>query len=202
MNDEFKAVFERLQDEATKIHYTWSLYKELYANGDEVISLLNKYGSNLFLLIQKLLIENITLELSKLTDPHRQGSNENLSLKQIQVYADKAGHHDLLKTAKLLYDDIERKCQPFRVVRRKRIAHADFNHALKLSETPLPSISILDIDNTLAALSRYLNAIEHYYFGSETGYDLVKGPFGTGSDALIGALQMAAKYESSQTVRD
>ena len=198
MDEEFKAVFEKLQDEAIQIQYTWSIYRSLYASGDENVAFLNKYGSNFFSLAQSLLIENISLGLSRLTDPNRTRDNENLSLKQIHVHADKHSHFDLLQLITPLYEKLHEKCLQFRGLRNKRIAHADLQQAMRIEGSSLPMISYQDIENALEALSNYLNAVERFYFKSETGYHFVTGPFGTGGESVIRALQMAEKYEGSQ----
>ena len=100
MNEEFTKIFEKLTHAVTDLHYRWNIYREVYAEGPEAIDLLNRNGTNFFYYVQHLMLDQVALSFSKLTDPNRQGSNENLSLKQMIVYASDSNEPELAHALK------------------------------------------------------------------------------------------------------
>jgi len=189
MDDSIKAIFEKLQDEVTDMHYRWNMYREIYAGDSEQTKLLNDTACNFFYYVQHLTIDQLALSFSKLTDPHKQRSHDNLSLKQVHVYASDANELDLVTKLKPLYEELESNCSKFRALRNKRIGHADLKHAMKTAEEPLPGVSPEYIETALKSLRQYMNTIELHYFNSQTAYEHTNGSFGTGGAALVKALR-------------
>jgi len=178
MNEDIRAIFEKLKNEVSDLHYRWDMYREIYAGDAEQFELLNQSGSNFFYYVQHLMLDHVALTFSKLTDPNRQGKNDNLSLKQVHAYASDTDEAELVAKLKPIYGELESGCQKFRALRNKRIAHGDLNHAMETAEEPLPGISRAYVENALEILRNYMNAIELHYFESETGYEYTKGPKG------------------------
>lgn len=189
MNEEIELIFEKLKDEVVELHYRWNMYREIYAGDTAQFELLNKSGSNFFYYVQHLMLDHISLSFSKLTDPNRQGGNNNLSLKQVHVYASNSKENRLIEKLKAIYTELEENCKKFRTLRNKRIAHGDLDHAMKNVEEPLPGISRAYVETALEILRRYMNTVEVHYFKSETGYEHTTSPYGTGGEALIAALK-------------
>ena len=189
MNENIKAIFEKLKNEVVDLHYRWDMYREIYAGDADQFSLLNQSGSNFFYYVQHLMLDHVALTFSKLTDPNRQGKNDNLSLKQVHVYASDTNETELVEKLKPIYSELEKGCQKFRFLRNKRIAHGDLDHAMETADEALPGISRAYVENALEILRKYMNTIEVHYFNSETGYEHTKGPYGSGGAALIAALK-------------
>ena len=80
MNPDAERILDALKTEVTDLHVRWLIYRQLYAASDEAIDLLNRSGSNVFYLLQFMLLDDVALRLAKLTDPAFQGRFENLSL--------------------------------------------------------------------------------------------------------------------------
>ena len=83
----FEPVFRKLSNHVAELHYLWNLYLDIFGGEKEQMDLLNNSGVHFFYLVQRQIIQNVVLTFSKLTDPNRQGQNENLSLTQIHVFA-------------------------------------------------------------------------------------------------------------------
>ncbi|MEY8241938.1 MAG: hypothetical protein RPS99_00180 [Gammaproteobacteria bacterium] len=192
MDEEFKKVLDRLIDEVVELHYRWDMYKEVFFGGKEQTDLLNKSGSNFFYYTQHLMLDKIALMFSKLTDPNKQGKFENLSLKQVHVYASDRGELEFVAELKGKFGALIEACEKFRSLRNKRIAHGDLEHSLGIAEKPLPGISIKYVEHALQILRKYMDLVELHYSNSQTGYACIKGPYGAGGHALINALSKNA----------
>ncbi|MBY8083189.1 hypothetical protein KW484_18735 [Vibrio fluvialis] len=126
------------------------------------MELLNKNGAYFFYIAQHLFMDNVALSFSKLTDPNKQGANENLSLKQLTVLANNSGDLKLAHTLKEKFEELLKSCEKFRKLRNKRIAHADLGHAMgppgqSLLECPLQTF-YGHTSSVLPASSPYPNA--------------------------------------------
>lgn len=191
MDKDLDEVFEKLDYEVTDLHYRWLMYRDVYAVGPEQTELLNKYGANFFYCTQFLMLDYIALAFSKITDPNSQGKNENLSLKQFHVIYSDLGEGELVKILKEKFEELKGACSKFRELRNKRIAHADFNHALGLTEEPLPGISRAYVENALRLLSEYINIVNKHRTNSTTLYDqTIENPDGS-AKKLIAAIKLA-----------
>jgi AbiU2 len=184
-----KGIFDALKYEVTDLHLRWKIYRQLYATSEEAITLLNKSGSNVFYLMQFLLLDDCALRLSKLTDPASQGKFENLSALQLLECVEAEDKKFSSPKARELMKELSTRCEKFRALRNKRIAHADLDHALKIAEDPLPGISREDVENALKALRDLLNFIEHFYTNSQTLYAEVIVPYDSDGNKLLSILK-------------
>jgi AbiU2 len=170
MNENCQKLFEALKYEAIELHLRWTIYRQLYASSEEAINLLNTSGSNVFYLLQLLLLDDCALRLSKLTDPPSQGRFENLSVRNLIESVEGFDRDFPVARAKVLYGELSERCEKFRTLRNKRIAHADLAHSLKVADEPLPGISREDVERALEALQDVLNFVELHYRRSQTLY--------------------------------
>jgi hypothetical protein len=191
MNNQCRQLFDALKLEVTDLHLRWVIYRQLYASSEAAIDLLNRSGSNVFYLLQFLLLDDCSLRLSKLTDPPSQGKFKNLSIKKLVdtlIKSDSAfPRGEVLK----LFERLKERCDKFRQLRNKRIAHSDLDHTLMIATTPLPGISREDIEKALESLSDILNAIEYHYFNSQTLYAEVIVPHHADGNKLLRLLAVA-----------
>lgn len=182
-------VFRKLSNHVAELHYLWNLYLEVFGGDKEQMALLNNSGAHFFYLTQRLILENVALTFSKLTDPNRQGQNENLSLKQIHVFASENQETDLLEKVKPIFSEIEKQVYKFRELRNKKIAHLDLEHELEISDSPLEGISKSYVEESLRLLRTYMNTVQHHYFNCETAYQHQVTPIGSGGKTLIRVLR-------------
>lgn len=194
MNEEFEKKWDQLRRDVTSVHVTWLLYRQLYAASEETIELMNRNGSNVFYLLQFLIIDDVSLVFSKLTDPLKQGKFENLSLCQVLAHAEQSGDEKLLNDLTDIFNALMDACVRFRAQRNKRIAHADLANSLEIAEEPLPGISREYVENALQILRDFMNRAELFYKGSQTAYEMTIIPYASDGKKLLKALRNAEKY--------
>jgi len=193
MNEHAAKIFKQLKEEAIQLHFRWLTYRQIFASSPQDIELLNKHGSNVFFLLQHLLLDNVALSLSKLTDPHEQGQNKNLSIQTLIQAIQEDGNSEFCGKLQGKFDTLKEQCAKFRLLRNKRIAHADFGHALQIVEEPLPGVSRTEIETTLETFRDTLNTVELHYFGSQTAYDMLIMAIGSDGSALLRHLREAKR---------
>lgn len=186
-------VFEELRTEIVWLHGRWIVYRELYGESKKRIELLNECASTFFYVMQDVLLGEVQVSLSKLTDPADAGKFENLTLEQLQKRVESHGGQQLSMDLRALLDDLHRKCQPFRTWRNKRLAHLDLTTAMQSTANPLPDISRQMIEEALQVVREYMNSIERHYCDTEMGYEHFM--ISSGSTALVSMLKYGLRYE-------
>lgn len=186
-------VYDALRIEVTWLHGRWICYRQLFAGSPERIDMLNECASVFFLIIQDVLLDEVMLSLSKLTDPAKTGKNENMSLEQLQTLLEAYGDAIHASKSRLILDKLHDQCAPFRNWRDKQLAHLDLHTSMKSSPNPLPGVSREMIGGALSTVRDYLNAIEQHYNDSEYGYENFM--MGSDGDALLATIRNGLRYE-------
>ena len=163
-------VFQELNTEITWLHARWIMYRQLFAHSLQRIDLLNECASTFFYTIQDVLLGDVQIALSKLTDPPTTFGHDNLSLEQLQRRVEAHGEAGLQPTLRQILDDLNQKCLPFRTWRNRRLAHLDLTTAMRSTLNPLPDISRQMIEEALELVRKYMNTIQTFYLQSETAY--------------------------------
>lgn len=190
---EIDEIYEALKTEITWMHGRWIVYRQLFAESEKRIDLLNESASTFFYIIQDVLLGEIQVSLSKLTDPASSGKFDNLSLEQLQARVEAKGQQKLAVQLRQLLDDLQSKSKPFRAWRNKQLAHLDLKTAMKSSLNPLPGISRQMIEEALSSVRDYMNEIEGHYHDSTFGYEHFM--MLTDGEALVAKLKYGLRYE-------
>lgn len=186
-------VYKELKTEIIWLHGRWIVYRQLFAESEKRVDLLNECASAFFYIIQDVLLGEVQVSLSKLTDPARSGRFDNLSLEQLQARLAAHGDQALAAQTRSVLDTLHSKCKPFRAWRNKQLAHLDLTTAMKSSPDPLPGISRQMIEEALALVREFMNKIERHYRDSEVGYEgFIMQSAG---EALVGMLRYGLRYE-------
>ncbi len=186
-------VYRELQIEITWLHGRWIIYRQLFGKSKKRVDLLNECASAFFYIIQDVLLGEVQVSLSKLTDPATSGKFDNLSLEQLHARLAKYGDQQLTAQARSVLDQIHSKCKPFRAWRNKRLAHLDLTTAMKSKPDPLPGISRQMIEDSLELVRKFMNMIEGHYNDSEVGYQHFI--MHSDGEALLAMLQYGLRYE-------
>ena len=147
-----------------------------------------------FYTIEDVLIGDVQIALSKLTDPARTGANENLSLEQLLERVEKHNEANLQVALRQKLDELKKKCVPFRTWRNKRLAHLDLTTTMKITHNPLPGVSRQMVEDALELVRKLMNTIEIHYDKSETGYEHFIMTASDG-EALISMLKYGLRYD-------
>lgn len=188
-------VYDLLQKEVVWLHWRWACYGQLFAGSERRIDLLNECAAAFFFIIQDVLLDEVQVSLSKLTDPANSqgGKNENLSLEQLQARLEANGDPTFAAENRKTLDLLQKQCEVFRQWRNKKLAHLDLATAMKSSPNPIPGVSRQMIEDALKTLRDYLNAIEAFYNDSEMGYE--DSLMSSDGEALVAVLRAGLRYE-------
>ena len=189
MDTEIRILFNCIHEEVVQLFYRWKMFRQLFGSGEENLNLLNQSGSNVFALLQGLIIENAFLTLSRLTDPERTGSYQNLSIRNLlgkieTTLGDKVREDLRGKLAKL-----EAATEKLRSHRNKRIAHLDLNHAVKLER--LPSVEYGDVEHAMELLEFIMRGFHLVLCNADTRYREPSIAYGCDGNHLLGVLRDA-----------
>lgn len=182
-------LFEELRTEITWLHGRWIIYRQLFGKSKARIDLLNECASNFFYIVHDVLLGEIKVSLTKLTEPDK----KSLSLEQLQRRVEARGGKQLISTLRKLLDELHGKCQPFIAWRNKRLAHLDLNTALRVDSNSLPDISRQMIEDAMHLMREYMNTIERHYCNDPMGYEYfwMNGD----GEALISMLKYGISYK-------
>ena len=194
MSEEFKEVFEHIKELLTHLNIRWIIYKQMYGTNVYRVELLNNTASNVFSEFQWLVMDNMILSLSKLTDPAKMRGNWNLSLPYLYEEIINLNEVQLSEELGEILEELNNSVENFRKIRNKRIAHTDLAVAID-DNSPLPGVSRADITRALELVMDFLNKIELHYFDSTTRYDMTILPLKNDGRALLICLQKALAYE-------
>jgi hypothetical protein len=184
-------LFDSLREEVIELHVRWKLYRLLYAGAKEDVILLKSSGSSVFGLLQSLLFDDCLLRVCRLTDPATAGRYTYRSVRRlVNVLLD---HGASVFECDLDADlkELESACSEIRTLRNTRIAHADLEHSLEIAESPLPGVSIEDVNRILGQLSRLLNHVEIPLRRSRTFYGDALVPIDVDAERLFSLLRQA-----------
>jgi hypothetical protein len=79
----FEVTFAAIDRSVQQVFARWEIYTQLFDSGEANVALLNASGSYVFFLLQRLLLDDTILALSRLTDPPATGKKENASIKHL-----------------------------------------------------------------------------------------------------------------------
>jgi hypothetical protein len=184
-------LFEHIEYEAQWLHGRWKIFNQLFVDDPERIELLNETTPEFFLIIQEILLENLILVFSRLTDQERIGKKDNASLRQLIHHIKSDGFPDLSENLAAILQKLEDSCNVFREKRNKISVHKDLLVVLQASPEPA-DFSVLDVNKSLELLDKFLNTI-HLYFEQKTAtYN--KFYMRTDGNSIIELLKDAKEY--------
>ena len=136
----FDAASDRIWNEIVILRDSWSQYRELYETSNERITMLNACARWFFGSHQRLLLREIILGISRLTDPARTGKYDNLTLWTLLLDPQLQGRDDLRKELEVAIEAATQAAEDVRTHRHKYIAHLDRDTAIAASLNPLPRL--------------------------------------------------------------
>ena len=155
-------------------------FGELFGD-DESINLLNQTASQFFRILQGIMIEDIILHISRLTDPEKSCGKDNLSLlKMISLIKNDDKKQKLELYLRKAVED-SNICKNYR---NKMIAHNDYELKVKNEEI---KIIKKDITGAIKSVNEFLNQFSLMY---DDGCELIfLNPLYAGAEALIRKLK-------------
>ncbi|MEZ4679184.1 MAG: hypothetical protein R2932_33695 [Caldilineaceae bacterium] len=196
---EIREVFEALEQEVVWLHLKWQYYRQLFGSSEERIELLNSFAPLFFKVCQDVLLDDVILSISRLSDPMKTGDRgskkESLSLLRLVNMVEPNEYPDLRPILQKLWGKVDNLCQPFRSHRHQRIAHNNWETIRSTSEL-LPGISRQSIEDALESIQRLMSAINEYFDDSVQSF-VIMNPAAIDGEVLINHLEILHEYYST-----
>ena len=190
---QIQEVYDQLRTEITWLHGRWIIYRQLYGNSEKRIDLLNECSAAFFYILQDVLLGEVQVNLSKLTDAARTGAHDNLSLELLQTRLENFGDAGLAGNTRTILDNLHSKCTVFRTWRNKKLAHLDLLTSMEATTNPLPGISRAMVEEALQLVRDFMNEVEMHYNDAEFGYEHFI--MQSDGEALVAMLRYGLRYE-------
>ena len=184
----FESVFETVDRQIQEIFARYEIYNQLFNNGDGNVDLLNASGSYVFHVFQRLLLDDILLALSRMTDPGGKNRQENASIKYLFALSRPYLSAEKTDAATTALARLDIQVSNIRVHRNKAIAHPDLAHAVG-AET-LPDIGYAEIEGAMQELTAIMLQLGNSNVRRVGGYKPIIA-FGTDGNALLAKLRSA-----------
>jgi hypothetical protein len=174
------------------LHAEWEQFRKLFAESPAVIDTLNHTAPAFFVLLKDIMWDHVLLSISRLTDPAKQGSHENLTVHSLPALTrdDEIFGHTLAGL-------IEKRSSTWDFARRRRdkhIAHLDRDAALT---TAISLGSRNDVEGALAAFREIMSTFHDRFFG-ETDLRFKKHHMGGDASRLLDVLRLGLDREEAE----
>lgn len=184
----FETTFEAIDRSVQQIFVRWEIYTQLFDSGGENVALLNASGSYVFFLLQRLLLDDTILALSRLTDPPTTGKHENASIRHLIGLVRSSLTPADANEVDVSLGNLERHVHNARTHRDKAIVHPDLQHAVGSSS--LPDISYTELEGAMQELQKLMLRLGSGSIRRVGGYRPIIA-FGTDGNALLKHLRKA-----------
>lgn len=192
MNNNSKELFDKLKSEIIRLHYYWIIYRQILGTNENRIQIINKTSPSFFILFQDLMLEYITLELSRLTDRSEFGKNKNLSFYYLLHQIEEDISKDFYTRLNEVLEDLKEANELFRHRRNKIVAHRDVKAVLGNNKF---GISRQNVEDALKIIREYMNEIEFYFFDKQTLYEEFITDFKDDGNSLLIRLTKSIAYD-------
>lgn len=190
MTEKIEDLIQFISAELGELHLKWLLFSQLYED-EKTVDLLNDSAPTFFGFCQNIFLNDIILSISRLTDPPKIGSKENLTLGKILDSIDPIFSQLKAELVKTL-ETVDESCDFARKHRNRRIAHTDLKTHFQDHPELLSSITKEKIEKALLSLRTFVNKVELHFTQKQMGYEYLT--IAEGSSSLIGCLRDAKSY--------
>ena len=108
--NEIGEVHEELFQDICWLHAKWKVFRQLYSKTPETVELLNKSAPSFFRLSEDMLVDDVLLTISCLTDPKQTFKRENLTLERLASCIDETKYPVLKAEIEQLLPEAKDKC--------------------------------------------------------------------------------------------
>jgi hypothetical protein len=175
-------LYKPLWNQVAWLFAKWQTYLRLFGTNEDDLNVLNRAAGSFAALIQNVLIGDLLLTASRITDTKGAGLRTNLSLETLvhAIEADKYPH--VREEAEKRLFDAHTKTSFAREWRNRQIAHLDLRTALGSRADPLSPYTRGQVQEALDAIASVLNALNTRFSGSTTFFeDFIDGPGNAGA---------------------
>jgi len=193
--DKHRELLNAIEREFIQLRYRWVMFGQLFDSGQDNVDLLNKSGSNVFQLLQKLIIDDVMMSLCRLSDPPRSMGHENASLRNLFGKLEQELPSESQEKINAKLAELGEHLEKVTTLRNKALSHTDMTHALNTELLPRPTYD--EIEGAIDAVTSVLNEITGRVFDYSSDYNPLL-PFGHDGNKLLGALAKAHGHRQSK----
>jgi len=185
----YEVAFKAVDQSVQQIFVRWEIYTQLFDSGEENVALLNSSGSYVFFVLQRLLLDDTILALSRLTDPPETAGKENASIKYLVEAMSASLSPELAAEVDASLVKLDAHVASARQHRNKAVAHADLQHAVGAAS--LPEIAYTELEEAMKELTYLILRLGSASIRRVGGYKPIIA-FGTDGKKLLAKLQKAS----------
>jgi hypothetical protein len=150
-------MLQMVVNDAVFLRWSWGNYEHLFGSTDRLATL-NAAGPGFFGWAEMLIVDDIFLRISRLTDAAGNRWQENVTLESLLVSTGwKASDPVRWEQFSFRLTDVAQKCAGCRSHRNKRISHADLTVAKKA--VALPTVTVAETRDAVLAIENFIHAI-------------------------------------------
>lgn len=199
MPETLRPIWEALYNEVLAAHMRWIFFRQLFAESEERINVLNAAASTFFGVIQSILLNDVQLTLSKLADRALTNGKANATLERLVKVMATSSEQPLMEKLNQLLIAYRASCE--RITHRRNTQIAHYDHATLLEQYEGGSTAPLgpsrrEIEEALAALRCFMEPAEIYLTARPTAYQEVFCQ--ADGEALVSVLQKGLRYQELQ----
>ena len=159
-----------LHGEVVWLHGRWSMFNQLYATSEVRLEALNKVAPTFFGTLQRVLLNDIQLALSRLGDPSRMARRENLTLETLVDAISELREPALAAALSADLAVYRERCRMIVTRRNQWIAHYDIS--LRSPAERLPGVSRQEIEEALEQLRVFMRRVYGHYMNAHMAYEM------------------------------
>lgn len=168
---QIQELWASLLSDVVWLHGKWIIYRQLFGANKERVDLLNESAGTFTSIIQRVLLHDIQISISKIGDPAGTGSRTNLTLRRLQLEVGNIGEATLANSMDSPLFAFETLCDKIRHRRNKWIAHNDLQTRLDEKAAPLTGPSRNEIEQALEAMRAVMHCVEFHYKAQQTAFE-------------------------------
>jgi hypothetical protein len=191
----YDAARKRLWDELVLVNDQWQQYLKLFGTSPETVNLLNRHARWFFATVQRGLVHEVILGISRLSDPPRTGKRTNLVISELLQDPKLQDKAELATVLEQRISEVRRRAEPVRKHRNTYIAHLDHATALGPRGELLPSVPrqlVTELLNEMSEIYR-LHGVRLY----ETDYAFELSALGS-AEAILRSLEGADSWRQHE----
>lgn len=168
---DLKIIYSKLRRKVSHLNVVWKDYLLLFYSDETNIDILKRSGQTFFGNLQKVMFEDLILQISKLMDKKeftkKKEKNYNLSFDYLIHLLN--GNHYNTDTIYFIFQELETKYVDFNLWRDKRISHTDLEHEQGIQQ--LPSLPYEKVKNMIESINNFMNVCDNLLGEIYTSYE-------------------------------
>ena len=165
---EVAALYKPLWREVAWLFAKWRTYIRLFGTSEDDLAVLNRAAGSFVALIQNVMVGDLIIAISRLTDAKGTGQRTNLSLDALTQAVDAAVYPSLRAELDRCVSDAHERAAFARDWRNRQVAHLDLRTALGTHAEPLSRYTRAQVQSAIETIAETLNKVSKHFDGNTT----------------------------------